>query len=208
MNATAIDAAGNHQDIEKAPAAGRLARLGTALAAAGIVALGMAAAPARAQSAECAAAQAAAQNPAYPSASVKRYIKTPTGYLLVLRMGDNVFQQIEAFAICERVPSASLSAIGFTNVTFGFWDADKQAFNPKTFRNVEMASIVGSLAWKDGKPSIHAHGVAGDSKFDTYGGHILAMEVGTGSLEVTVTVYPQPLERAVDPRIGANVLGL
>ncbi|WP_454724690.1 MULTISPECIES: PPC domain-containing DNA-binding protein [Cupriavidus] len=179
----------------------------TAVTAA-ILALGLPATSARAQSGDCAAAQAAARNPAYPGDTVKRYIRTPTGYLLVLRMGDDVFRQIEAFAICERVPSASLSAIGFTTVTFGFWDADKQAFNPKTFRNVEMASIVGSLAWKDGKPSIHAHGVAGDSKFDTYGGHILSMEVGTGSLEVTVTVYPQPLERAVDPRIGANVLGL
>ncbi|KJK25876.1 hypothetical protein UB46_02360 [Burkholderiaceae bacterium 16] len=186
----------------------KLAKHGMALAAASILALGIAASPARAQSSDCANAQAASQNPGYPSASVKRYIKTPTGYLLVLRMGDNVFEQIEAFAICERVPSASLSAIGFANVTFGFWDADKKAFNPKTFRNVEMASIVGSLAWKEGKPSIHAHGVAGDKLFDTYGGHILAMEVGTGSLEVTVTVYPQQLERAIDPKIGANVLGL
>ncbi|GAB7547609.1 PPC domain-containing DNA-binding protein [Cupriavidus ulmosensis] len=179
-----------------------------ALATAGALAFALSSACAQTQPTDCAAAQAASQNPAYPSASVKRYIKTPTGYLLVLRMGDNVFEQLEAFAICERVPSASLSAIGFTNVTFGFWDADKKAFNPKTFRNVEMASIVGSLAWKDGKPSIHAHGVAGDKTFDTYGGHILAMEVGTGSLEVTVTVYPQQLERAIDPKIGANVLGL
>lgn len=179
-----------------------------ALATAGALALALSSGPARAQATDCATAQAASQNPAYPSASVKRYVKTPTGYLLVLRMGDNVFEQIETFAICERIPSASLSAIGFTNVTFGFWDADKKAFNPRTFRNVEMASIVGSIAWKEGKPSIHAHGVAGDNKFDTYGGHILAMEVGTGSLEVTVTVYPQQLERAIDPKIGANVLGL
>lgn len=149
-----------------------------------------------------------ADNRNYPRDSVPRYIKTPTGYLLVLRMGDNVFEQLEAFAICENVPSASLSAIGFANVTFGFWDAGKQDFNPKTYRNVEMASIVGSLAWKGGKPSIHAHGVAGDSQFDTYGGHILAMEVGTGSLEVTVTVIPEKLDRAIDPRIGANVLQL
>lgn len=169
-------------------------------------------APAAAQpapSSECKAALSArAENANYPRDSVPRYIKTPTGYLLVLRMGDNVFEQIEAFAICEKVPSASLSAIGFANVTFGFWDAEKKQFNPRTFRNVEMASIVGSLAWKEGKPSIHAHGVAGDSRFDTYGGHILSMEVGTGSLEVTVTAYPQQLERGVDPKIGANVLGL
>jgi predicted DNA-binding protein with PD1-like motif len=178
------------------------------LAGAPLLALGLAAAPAMAQTPACTAALAVSENPAYPSAKVKRYMKTPTGYLLVLRMGDDVFKQIEAFAICEQVPSASLSAIGFTNVTFGFWDAGKKAFNPKTYSNVEMASIVGSLAWKEGAPSIHAHGVAGDKLFDTYGGHILAMEVGTGSLEVTVTVYPNQLERAVDPRIGANVLGL
>ncbi|SPC13908.1 PPC domain-containing DNA-binding protein [Cupriavidus taiwanensis] len=179
----------------------------TAVGAAALMPAAAAAQPA--PSAECKAAlDARAQNPNYPRDSVPRYIKTPTGYLLVLRMGDNVFEQIEAFAICERVPSASLSAIGFANVTFGFWDAAKKQFNPRTFRNVEMASIVGSLAWKEGKPSIHAHGVAGDSSFDTYGGHILSMEVGTGSLEVTVVTHPRRLERATDPRIGANVLGL
>lgn len=206
MTATYVPKKESH--MKQASTANKLPRHSMALATVAILALGLSSAPARAQSSECAAAQVASQNPAYPSASVKRYIKTPTGYLLVLRMGDNVFAQIEAFAICERVPSASLSAIGFANVTFGFWDAEKKAFNPKTFRNVEMASIVGSLAWKDGKPSIHAHGVAGDKLFDTYGGHILAMEVGTGSLEVTVTVYPQRLEREIDPNIGANVLGL
>ncbi|MFS8979753.1 PPC domain-containing DNA-binding protein [Cupriavidus necator] len=180
---------------------------GAALCAAALIPSPAAAQPA--PSSECKAALSArAENPNYPRNSVPRYIKTPTGYLLVLRMGDNVFEQIEAFAICEKVPSASLSAIGFANVTFGFWDAEKKQFNPRTFRNVEMASIVGSLAWKEGKPSIHAHGVAGDSSFDTYGGHILSMEVGTGSLEVTVTAYPQQLERGIDPRIGANVLGL
>lgn len=188
------------------------ARLAFAMLAAGAAFAAVVPASAVAQpapSAECKAAlDARAQNPNYPRDSVPRYIKTPTGYLLVLRMGDNVFEQIEAFAICEKVPSASLSAIGFANVTFGFWDAGKKQFNPRTFRNVEMASIVGSLAWKEGKPSIHAHGVAGDSSFDTYGGHILSMEVGTGSLEVTVTAYPQQLERGIDPKIGANVLGL
>ena len=188
------------------------ARLAFAMLAAGAAFATVVPASATAQpapSAECKAAlDARAQNPNYPRDSVPRYIKTPTGYLLVLRMGDNVFEQIEAFAICEKVPSASLSAIGFANDTFGFWDAGKKQFNPRTFRNVEMASIVGCLAWKEGKPSIHAHGVAGDSSFDTYGGHILSMEVGTGSLEVTVTAYPQQLERGIDPKIGANVLGL
>ncbi|WP_234788252.1 hypothetical protein [Cupriavidus necator] len=36
----------------------------------------------------------------------------------------------------------------------------------------------------------------------------LSMEVGTGLLEVTVTAYPQQLECGIDPKFGANVLGL
>jgi uncharacterized protein len=138
----------------------------------------------------------------------RRYIRTPTGYMMVLRMGDNVFEQLSKFAVAELIPAASLSAIGFGHATFGFWDASKKAFDSKTFRNVEMGSIVGSVAWKEGKPSIHAHGIAGDKNFNTYGGHLLDLEVGTGSMEITLLIHSKRLERGIDPCIGANVLGI
>lgn len=137
-----------------------------------------------------------------------RYTKTPSGYLLVLRMGDNAFKELTKLAIAEKIPSASLAGIGFGNVTFGFWNKDKKDFDSRIFQNVEMANITGSLAWKKDQPSIHMHGVAGDSSFQAYGGHILDFEVTTGSMEITVIVHDRKLERAVDPCIGANVLGL
>ncbi|TCK36589.1 hypothetical protein B0G84_5599 [Paraburkholderia sp. BL8N3] len=138
----------------------------------------------------------------------RRYIRTPTGYLMVLRMGDNVFEQLTKFAIAEQIPAATLNAIGFGHATFGFWDATKKAFDAKTFRNVEMGSIVGSVAWKEGKPSIHAHGIAGDRNFNAFGGHLLDLEVGTGSMEITLLRHEKRLERGIDPCIGANVLGI
>ncbi|MDR3101007.1 MAG: DNA-binding protein [Paraburkholderia sp.] len=138
----------------------------------------------------------------------RRYIKTPTGYFMVLRMGDNVFEHLTNFATAENVPSASLTALGFGHPTFGFWNAGKKAFDAKTFHNVEMGSIVGSVAWHEGKPSLHLHGVAGDSNFNAYGGHLLNLEVGTGSMEITLTVHQKRLERGIDPCIGANVLGV
>jgi len=187
-------------------------RMFTGLAAASIGAAmsNFAARPARAQS-------SSGQTPAQCEAGViaglgpdvqRRYIKTPSGYLMVLRMGDNLFQHLERLAIDENLPSASLTGIGFGHPTFGFWNAEKKQFDPKTFRNVEMGSLTGSVAWKEGKPSIHVHGVAGDSSFNTYGGHLLDLEVGTGSLEITLVAHDKRLERAVDPCIGANVLGL
>jgi predicted DNA-binding protein with PD1-like motif len=143
-----------------------------------------------------------------PTASTPRYTKTPTGYLMVLRTGDNAFKELTKLATTQNIPSASISGIGFGNVKFGFWNKDKKAFDSKTLDSVEMASITGSIAWKEGQPSIHVHGVAGDATFQAYGGHMLDFEVTTGSMEITVIVHAQRLERGIDPCIGANVLGL
>ncbi|WPO83627.1 PPC domain-containing DNA-binding protein [Chryseobacterium sp. JJR-5R] len=138
-----------------------------------------------------------------------RYIKTPTGYLMVLRQGDDVLANIENLAKTENIPSASFTGIGFANdVTFGFYDFNTKKFNPKTFNKVEMGSLTGSVAWNGKGPSIHIHGVATDEKFNAYGGHILSLRVGTGSMEIYITLNDQKLERKVEQPLNANVLQL
>ena len=145
-------------------------------------------------------------NPSGDTGTAK-FTKTPTGYLMVLLQGDDLIAQLEALILSERIPSASFSAIGFAKIaTFGFFDFVKKQYDPGSFENVEMASITGTLAWKDGQPSVHAHGVACDHSFAAVGGHLLALEVGTGSLEITITTHLRKLERKLDPNIGANVL--
>ncbi|KQT25963.1 hypothetical protein ASG22_04520 [Chryseobacterium sp. Leaf405] len=138
-----------------------------------------------------------------------RYNKTPTGFLMVLRQGDDVIANIENLAKTENIPSASFSGIGFaSDVTFGFYDFNSKKFNPKTFKKVEMGSLTGSIAWNEKGPSIHVHGVATDDKFNAYGGHILSLHVGTGSMEIYVTVNDQKLERKIEQPLNANVLQL
>jgi predicted DNA-binding protein with PD1-like motif len=137
-----------------------------------------------------------------------RFIRTSNGYLLVLRQGDDVFAQLVDLTHRMRIPSASLVGLGFGHATFGFWNAEQRRFNPRRFDNVEIGSLVGSLAWKEGKPLPHLHAVACDSTFAAYGGHLLALEVGTGSMELTITVHAQPLQRRTDEHTGANVLDL
>lgn len=149
------------------------------------------------------AAQAAAAD------AHRRTLKTPTGYLVVLRRGDNVLEKLESLAREEKIPSASLSGIGFFGeVTFGFYNFEKKAFDAKTFRDVELLGLTGTIAWKDGKPSIHVHGTVAGRDFQAVGGHILAGEVGTGTMEITVIAHDTKLERKIDPEIGANVLQL
>lgn len=141
--------------------------------------------------------------------SVCRYTKTDYGYLMVLREGDNVLKQIENLASEKQIPSANFTGIGFAQeAIFGFYDFNQKKFNPKTFNKVEMASLTGSVAWSEGKPSLHIHGVATDEKFDAYGGHILSLKVGTGSMEFYITVNDKKLERKIEQPLNANVLQL
>ncbi|WP_316743200.1 DNA-binding protein [Pedobacter antarcticus] len=140
--------------------------------------------------------------------TVKRYIKVPAGYLLVLRQGDDINSQLESFAKAENIPSANFTGMGFVNVTFGFFDSAKKKFNPRTFNDVELGSFTGSIAWQEGKPSIHMHGIVAGDDFKAYGGHILKGTVGTGSLEIMVTVHDKKLERVFEKELGANVLHL
>jgi len=141
--------------------------------------------------------------------STVKWMRTPAGYLMVLTEGDDLFAELEALALREDLPSASFTGFGFAGkVTFGFFDFAKRDYDPATFENREMTGINGTLAWKDGKPSIHAHGVGGGPDFKVTGGHLLALTVGRGSLEVTIAVHDTRLERREEPSIGANILRL
>lgn len=137
------------------------------------------------------------------------YLRTPAGYLMVLTEGDDLFAQLTALMEAEHVPAASFTAFGFAGkVTFGFFDFDARTYRPGEYLDHEMTGINGTLAWQDGKPSIHAHGVGGGPDFAVVGGHLLALTVGRGSLEVTLTLHDRRLERREEPSIGANILRL
>ncbi|TGE28486.1 PPC domain-containing DNA-binding protein [Hymenobacter metallicola] len=143
---------------------------------------------------------------AQSAAPAPKYIKTTTGFLLVLRQGDNVLQELEQLATREKIAGASLTGLGFVHPTFGFWNQQTKTYDPKSLRDTELASLTGSIAWKDQRPALHLHGVVTDKTFAAYGGHLLALEVGTGSVEITITVHPQRLTRTVDERNGATVM--
>ncbi|MGA0558404.1 PPC domain-containing DNA-binding protein [Larkinella sp. VNQ87] len=147
-----------------------------------------------------------AQNGPRPASA--RYTKVPVGYLMVLRQGDDVFAQLESFAKSEKIPSANFTGMGFVNAKFGYFNQKTKQYDPKEFQDVELSSMQGSIAWQDQKPSLHVHGVVTDKRFQAYGGHMLAATVGTGSVEILITVHDKPLQRMMEQPLGANVLNL
>lgn len=138
-----------------------------------------------------------------------RYIAIPSGFLMVLRQGDNVFSRLEALMTAKSIPSGFISGFGFASkATFGFFDFEKKEYRPRTLESLEVTNLTGTMAWKDQKPALHMHAAAADDSFEAFGGHLLALEVGRGSFELQISVLPMHLERAMDPGIGANILQL
>jgi predicted DNA-binding protein with PD1-like motif len=137
---------------------------------------------------------------------IPRYTKVPAGYLMVLRQGDDILKEIEQMTVKENIPSANFTGMGFVNMTFGFFNFKTKEYEPKEFKDMELANMVGSIAWQNGKPSIHAHGTVTGKNFKAYGGHILSGTVSTGSVEIIVTVHDKQLERVKEEPLGANVL--
>ena len=139
----------------------------------------------------------------------KRYTKVANGYLMVLRQGDDIFKQLEAFAKSENIPSANFTGMGFaSSITFGFFNSKTKKFEQQEFQKVEIASLSGSIAKKGANYSIHVHGVATGRDFAAHGGHMLSATVGTGSVEIMITVHDKAFERKFDSKISADVLCL
>lgn len=72
---------------------------------------------------------------------------------------------------------------------------------------MEVLSLVGDIALKDGAPQVHAHVVVGKSDGTAYGGHILEAHVWP-TLEVVLTESPKHLRRKVDAETGLALIDL
>jgi len=75
---------------------------------------------------------------------VKRYVKVPAGYLMVLRQNDSVLGQLANFAQAEKIPSANFTGMGLVDITFGFFDFETKKYKPRDFKHVELVSMHGN----------------------------------------------------------------
>lgn len=143
-----------------------------------------------------------------PDEPSDKYVRSGDTYLMVLREGDDAFAHLRRLALEEKLRGATFDGFGFGHATFGYFDQVKKDYEVRAVRDVELASLRGSIAWQNGAPSLHAHAVATDRSFAAQGGHLLGFQVGKGSLELEIAVHPVSLARARDEALGANVLML
>ncbi len=130
-------------------------------------------------------------------------------YALVFAEGDEVMCQLGTFADYEGLTAASFKGIGaFRDVVLGYFDWERKEYAEIALdEQVEVLSLVGDVATKDGEPNVHAHVVVGKHDATAHGGHLVRAHVRP-TLELILEESPAYLRKRHDDASGLALIDL
>jgi predicted DNA-binding protein with PD1-like motif len=130
-------------------------------------------------------------------------------YAVVFATGDEVIEGLTQFAKDNGLAASQFTAIGaFSAAVLGYFDwSAKDYLRIPVREQVEVVSLVGDVATKDGKPHLHAHVVVSRRDGHALGGHLLEAHVRP-TLEVVLTESPAHLRREHDAETGLALIRL
>jgi predicted DNA-binding protein with PD1-like motif len=138
----------------------------------------------------------------------KKVSDEPKTFVVVLSTGEEVLSSLKAFANAERLKGSSLQAIGaLSEAELGWfdWHSKKYQVAVKLQEQVELLSLIGDVALKDGEPQIHAHLVVGRSDGTAHGGHLLSAIVRP-TCEIVIVEHPAHLQKQIDAESGLALI--
>jgi uncharacterized protein len=135
---------------------------------------------------------------------------TPKTFVLVFETDDELARGLTQFAIEQKLASAGFKAIGaLSSVKLGWLNWETKQYEPAVSlrEQVELLSLIGDVALKDGQPQVHAHAVIGRRDGTAHGGHLLEAHVRP-TCEVVLTESPALLRKEFDPAAGIALIKL
>jgi uncharacterized protein len=136
--------------------------------------------------------------------------ESPRTFVLVFAAGDELASGLREFSQEQHLTAASFKGIGgLSSVRLAWFSRDRKVYEPAVSLDdqVELLSLIGSVALKDGEPFVHAHAVIGRSDGVAQGGHLLEAYVWP-TCEVVLTESPARLARFIDPDCGLALIRL
>ncbi len=134
----------------------------------------------------------------------------PRTYAVIFETGDELAAALKQFASEQKISDASFKAIGaLSAVKLGWfnWETKKYQLAVSLDEQVELLSLIGDIAQKDGRPEIHAHVVVGKSDGTAHGGHLQEATVRP-TCELILTESPAHLQKEIDPESGIALIKL
>jgi predicted DNA-binding protein with PD1-like motif len=134
----------------------------------------------------------------------------PKTFVLIFNTGDELAAGLKQFASEQKVSGSSFKAIGaLSSAKLGWfnWETKKYEISVALDEQVELLSLIGDIALKDGEPQVHAHMVVGKSDGTAFGGHLQKATVRP-TCEVILTETPRHLQKQIDPESGLALIRL
>jgi predicted DNA-binding protein with PD1-like motif len=132
----------------------------------------------------------------------------PRTYVLIFETGDELASGLKKFAQEQKLEGSSFKAIGaLSSVKLGWfnWETKKYETAVQLEEQVELLSLIGDIAVKDGEPQVHAHVVIGRRDGTAHGGHLLEAKIRP-TCEVILTESPVHLQKQMDPELGIALI--
>ena len=138
----------------------------------------------------------------------KKIDESPKTFILVFKVGDELAEGLLQFAKEQKLSSASFKAVGaLSSVRLAWYSWESKRYEPSVTldEQVELLSLIGDIALKDGQPAVHAHAVIGRRDGTAHGGHLLKAYIRP-TCEVVLTESPVQLQKFSDPESGLALI--
>jgi len=136
-----------------------------------------------------------------------RHQKIDEKYIIRIDKGEKVIETLTNWCKENSVQTGLISGIGAIKwASFGYYSLEEKKYYFKEYNEpLEVISMQGNVAVKDGEPFLHVHAVFSDEKNDAFGGHIEEMIVGV-VLEVVLEPLSKEIVRKHDECIGLYLM--
>lgn len=134
----------------------------------------------------------------------------PRTFALIFETDDELAEGLKRFASEQKLGGSSFKAIGaLSSVNLGWfnWETKKYETSVSLDEQVELLSVIGDIALKDGEPQVHAHVVVGKRDGTAHGGHLMQAMVRP-TCEVILTENPVHLQKKMDADAGIPLITL
>jgi hypothetical protein len=120
---------------------------------------------------------------------------------------EEVLEGLQTFMKEQAISACAFFGVGAcSSVELAYYNTYVKVWRKKPFiENLEILSITGNGALKDGETIIHAHGVFGKNDFTTIGGHLFKLVVSV-TCEISLIKLDGALERQPSSDPNLNLL--
>ena len=129
-------------------------------------------------------------------------------FALIFETGDEIARVLQQFSKEQGLGASSFKAIGaLSYAKLGWFNWETKKYEPASVldEQVELLSLIGDIALKEGEPQVHAHVVVGRSDGTAHGGHLLEARVRP-TCELILTESPIHLQKKLDPESGIALI--